>query len=1189
MQTNTWKVQEMSQVHVSHAVRVPAVRRVARKARAGLVGTIVASALAVGGAVASASAVPGAVDLPSPPGSGCFGYSVTPLTNGNLVITDPCWNGNIGAVYLYDGRTHTMISALTGTISGDRVGSGPVKALLSGNFVASSPQWDNAGAVDAGAVTWGNGTTGITGAVSAANSLVGSTALDELGKYGVEVLKNGNYVVGSPYWNNGAVADVGASTWGDGKRGVSGVISAANSLIGTTASDLVGWSTISLANGNYVSATGAWHNGAAYNAGAATWVDGSKGITGPVSPANSLVGSSTQDSLGAFQIAALPNGNYVVTDRTWDNGAVQDVGAAVWADGTKGVTGPVTAANAFMGTKSGDQVGGYVVPLANGNYVMGSQSWGNGAAQFAGAVTWANGATGITGTLSEANSLVGTTTRDSLGSDGIVALSNGNYLVAASKWDNGAIVDAGSVTWADGTTGKTGPVSPTRSLVGTKTGDQVGRSVTALTNGNYVVSSFLWDNGFAVDAGAVTWGNGTTGIVGPVTAEGSLVGTTSGDNVGSSGVTALPNGNYVVPSTQWDNGAVKDAGAVTWGNGSTGTTGPVTVANSFVGSQTYDSVGLGNVAVLANGNYVVQSLFWDNGTIADVGAVTWARGTGGTVGAVSAANSLVGTSKSDSIGWTIVPLSNGNYVVGSRTWDNGPVEDAGAVTWANGLGGTVGAVSAANSFVGSTAGDSYGGYITALDSGDAAVFGYSWDSPTVQDVGAVTIITGGGPSAGVVSADNSFVGSVKQGGYLSVAVTTGGSIYVGRPGDGGVVSIIPKVVSLPPGPGGAGAGFRSVVPARLLETRQNQPVGTVDGLLQGGGRVAAGSVTELPVAGRGGVGADPSAVVLNVAVTAPEADGYVTVFPCGGPVPTASSLNFAAGQTISNAVTAAVGTGGAVCVFSFVATDVIVDVVGWFPPGSGFVAGVPARVLETRSGQPVGTVDGQQENVGVLPAGSVTEVQIAGRAGVPADAVAAVLNVAVTEPQAAGFLTVFPCGAPQPTASSLNHEAGQTIANMVVAKLGVDGKICVFTYAPAHVVIDVDGYHTAGSGFVGSSPQRIVETRPAAPVGTVDGVQSGGGLLSAGSVLEVPVAGRAGVPAGASTVVLNVAVTESQAAGFVTVFPCGAPLPTASSLNHATAQTIANNVTAKIGDGGRVCVYTHATTHVVIDLAGYYA
>ncbi|MGI8808176.1 MAG: hypothetical protein ACR2KK_10105, partial [Acidimicrobiales bacterium] len=88
----------------------------------------------------------------------------------------------------------------------------------------------------------------------------------------------------------------------------------------------------------------------------------------------------------------------------------------------------------------------------------------------------------------------------------------------------------------------------------------------------------------------------------------------------------------------------------------------------------------------------------------------------------------------------------------------------------------------------------------------------------------------------------------------------------------------------------------------------------------------------LTVTGRGGVPAEGvSSVVLNVAVTQPTADGYLTVFPAGAARPLASNINFAPGQTVSNAVVAKVGAGGKVDIFNAQgATHVVVDVQGWF-------------------------------------------------------------------------------------------------------------------------------------------------------------------------------------------------------------------------------------------------------------------
>ena len=91
-------------------------------------------------------------------------------------------------------------------------------------------------------------------------------------------------------------------------------------------------------------------------------------------------------------------------------------------------------------------------------------------------------------------------------------------------------------------------------------------------------------------------------------------------------------------------------------------------------------------------------------------------------------------------------------------------------------------------------------------------------------------------------------------------------------------------------------------------------------------------MTALSVVGRGGVAVDAVAVVLNVTVTEAVAAGFVTVFPCGGDRPTASSLNFVAGSTVANAVVVKVGVGGQVCVFTQSATHLVVDVDGYFPP-----------------------------------------------------------------------------------------------------------------------------------------------------------------------------------------------------------------------------------------------------------------
>jgi hypothetical protein len=121
----------------------------------------------------------------------------------------------------------------------------------------------------------------------------------------------------------------------------------------------------------------------------------------------------------------------------------------------------------------------------------------------------------------------------------------------------------------------------------------------------------------------------------------------------------------------------------------------------------------------------------------------------------------------------------------------------------------------------------------------------------------------------------------------------------------------------------------------------------------------------------------------------------------------------------------------------------------------------PARLMDTRASGI--TIDSIAAGIGARTSGTVTELQITGRAGIPADASAVVLNVTVTEPTAAGFVTIYPCGTAIPNSSNLNYTATATIANAVIAKLGPGGKICIYTNATTHLVTDINGYYPAGT------------------------------------------------------------------------------------------------------------------------------
>lgn len=494
---------------------------------------------------------------------------IVPLSNGNYVVVADFWNDQRGAVTWGSGMegVRGVISAaqsLVGSNPGDHVGRTSILALSNGNYVVRSPLWSG----QRGAVTWGSGTEGVHGVISSANSLVGSNAGELLGA--VTALSNGDFVVTTPTWNSNS----GAVTWGSGTTGVSGTISADNSLVGNTG-DRVGIRGItSLSNGNYVVPTPTWN----FGRGAVTWVSGAEGTRGVVSAANSLVGTNANDQVGTGGITVLSNANYVVSSPVWNFGR----GAVTLGDGTSGITGGVSADNSLVGSNSADRVGGGrdfgsgiggVVGLSSGNYVVRSPLWNNER----GAVTWGSGTQGVTGVVSPLNSLVGSSTGDLVGGGfgAVTALSNGNYVVRSLEWSG----RRAAVSWGDGAKGLIGVVSASNSLVGSNPNDLVGnRGITALSNGNYVVRGEIWNGG----RGAVTWGSGTSGVSGPVSAANSLVGSNPNDFVGGGdGLILLSNDNYLVRSLEWN----VNRGAVTWGNGSAGVTGAVSAANSLVGSN----------------------------------------------------------------------------------------------------------------------------------------------------------------------------------------------------------------------------------------------------------------------------------------------------------------------------------------------------------------------------------------------------------------------------------------------------------------------------------------------------------------------------------------------------------------------------------------------------------------------------
>ena len=128
----------------------------------------------------------------------------------------------------------------------------------------------------------------------------------------------------------------------------------------------------------------------------------------------------------------------------------------------------------------------------------------------------------------------------------------------------------------------------------------------------------------------------------------------------------------------------------------------------------------------------------------------------------------------------------------------------------------------------------------------------------------------------------------------------------------------------------------------------------------------------------------------------------------------------------------------------------------------------------------------------VQPAGSTYELQVTGRAGVPNDATAVVLNITSADARGTGFVSAYPCGTSRPNASNLNYGVGAPIANSAIVKVGTGGKVCLFTAdSDTELIVDINGWFPTGSAYTSAAPMRLLDTRPG--LSTVDGVADGDG------------------------------------------------------------------------------------------------
>ena len=584
---------------------------------------------------------------PTPGAGDGFGGAVVVLSNGNIVVADSgdsSVSTRNGAVHLFNPLTQTLISSFYGDSAYDNFGF--VTALPNGNYVISSSADDAGGISNAGSVRLMNGVTG----AQIGSAIVGDIQNDGLSSGGITVLPNSNYVISTIYDDENGIVDAGSVRLVNGSTGAQ----IGSPIAGNTVGHILGSNGVTpLPNSNYVIAS---QFGVNY-AGSVMLVSGATGAQ----IGSTIEGDNPNDFLGE-RITALENSNFVIGSPQDDVGGVANVGSTILVNGVTGAQ----IGSTLSGDIENDQLG-FVIALSNNNYVV-SSSWDNeGGINNAGSAKLVNGTTGA----QIGSTLTGDNAEDMLAY--ATALSNDNYVIASPADDVGGISNTGSVRLMNGTTGnQIGSI-----IAGDEAGDGLG-IITALKNNNYVIVAAGDNLGGIFDVGSVRLIDGASGAqIGS-----TIMGDTLSDQLGSTGITALPNGNYVISSAFDDEGGISGVGSVILVNGTTGAQIGSTIAGTVSGDQLgytrRNSVQTDNVGItaLSNSNFVIISEFENVGGVIFQGTVRLINGTTG----AQIGSTIEGGATYDMSEGRVVESPNGDFhIISLHLYDNNGRADSGLV------------------------------------------------------------------------------------------------------------------------------------------------------------------------------------------------------------------------------------------------------------------------------------------------------------------------------------------------------------------------------------------------------------------------------------------------------------------------------------------------------------------------------
>ena len=456
--------------------------------------------------------------------------------------------------------------------------------------------------------------------------------------------------------------------------------------------------------------------------------------------------------------------------------------------------------------------------------------------------------------------------------------------------------------------------------------------------------------------------------------------------------------------------------------------------------------------------------------------------------------------------------------------------------------------------------------------------------PASQTIGVSN--TGGGTLAFTATSDVPWINLTVTSSSFTVAANPAGlavgphtgTITVTAPGATNspqVVSVTLTISASAQIPPSSAARFVPITPCRIADTRN--PTGPF-----GGPALPRQTARDFAIpASACGLPSTAVAYSINVAVVPSGPLGFLTLWPTGQPQPLVATLNSIDGRIKSNAAIVPAGLNGAISVFVTDATDVILDINGYFVAASNasalaFYPVTPCRVADTRN--TLGPLGGPS----LAAQGTRSFPILASPCGLPASAQAYSLNfAAVPTGSSLGFMTAWPAGQQQPLVASLNDPSGTVLSNAVVVPAGAGGAVDVYTTDATDLVIDINGYFAppgaGGLSLYTVAPCRVLDSR--LPPGTPP----------FNTTRDVNVTGSpCGVPATAQAFVFNATVVPPGLLGYITMWAQGQSQPLAATLN-AYDGAVTNNMAIVPTTAGSISVFPSAPTQLVLDIFGYFA